>query len=322
MSYAEDCEADGFFETRVYTWIAIDPCGNTNKISFTINLVDDVAPVLTDIPADELVVCRELPPVGIIHVNDFAVDVDVTYIQSILPGPSSGTFDVQRTWTATDPCGNTSAATQHITWIPDTQIECEIDLPAQPVCNTHGVPIGATITGGLGGYEYEWNVDGVDCYIQSGQGTPEITIYVGFSVVDISLRVTDGYGCSTLCTASLDCDDPFGDFAYYPDDSGNIETDGRPVDHQAAGKSNADQLFLWPNPAKDNLNLRYHTSAAGDVSCTILDIAGPVVFNENFSAFRGLNRETISMAEMTEGMYLVNLKVPGGVMTEVFVVMR
>jgi len=285
-------------------------------------VVDDVAPVLTGVPTDELVVCKELPPAGIIHVNDYTADVDVNYIESIIPGSSAGTFDVQRTWTATDPCGNTSSATQHITWIPDTQIECEIDLPDQPACNTHGVPISSTITGGLGGYEYEWSVEGVDCYIQSAQGTPAITIYIGFSEVNISLRVTDGYGCSTVCTASLDCDDPLGNFAYHPDNTRSIEAEGRITDQQADEKKNADQLFLWPNPAKDNLNLRYFASAAGDVNCTVLNLAGQIVINKYFSAVQGLNREAISMAGMAEGMYLVNLKVPGGVMTEVFVVMR
>jgi hypothetical protein len=67
-------------------------------------------------------------------------------------------------------------------------------------CNSHGVVIGSNVEGGLGAITYMWEVIGEKCFIQSGQGTPEITIYVGWTTVEIILTVTDEFGCSTTCS--------------------------------------------------------------------------------------------------------------------------
>jgi hypothetical protein len=330
VHYAVDCIVDGYYEIRTYTWVAIDACGNANRISITVKIMDDIPPVISDVPADATFICTELLLPAIVKVEDFADDVELSFEEKILPGTSDGAFDVQRIWTATDPCGNVSSATQQITWIPDTQLECEIDLPSMISCNTHGVAIGSTVTGGLGGYEYLWQVEGSDCFIQSGQGTPEILIYVGFSVVDISLTITDGFGCSTVCEATLDCIDPLGNYSINPIDSfGDHVVESLPTSpsmirsDNSPEKDEASFLFrAWPNPVNGNLNIRYYTPSAGDVHCTIMNIAGQIVFNENFKAFNGLNKERISTSAMEPGTYLIQVRTQENVFAEVMVVME
>src|SRR5678815_980884 len=212
VTYSDNCVADGWYEHRVYTWVATDECGNSTVLTFAVDILDDVAPVFLDIPADITVICGQLPPASPVHASDYAEPITIDYEQTIGDGDAPGHYIVIRTWTATDPCGNVTVQSQHILWIPDTFIECEIVLPEVVDCNTHGVEIGSIVTGGIGPFTYVWDVIGQECFIQDGQGTSGITIYVGFFDVTISLTVTDAYGCQTVCTATLECFDPLDQF--------------------------------------------------------------------------------------------------------------
>ncbi|MEO5906087.1 MAG: hypothetical protein ABIQ11_05140, partial [Saprospiraceae bacterium] len=206
---ADDCEEDGYFERRVYSWSVSDACGNEATISFIVDIMDDVPPVFSGVPADETIICEGLPLVPAVDADDSAEPVVIVYTEEILPGSADGEFRVIREWVATDACGNSTVATQEITWIPDTFLDCGILLPDAVDCNSFDVVITTFTSGGIAPLEYLWEVEGEKCFIQSGQGTEEITIYVGFTAVDVSLTVTDAFGCSTICQATLECIDPF-----------------------------------------------------------------------------------------------------------------
>jgi hypothetical protein len=244
-----------------------------------------------------------------VELDDYAEDVTLTFEETIVQGSNSTTFNVLRTWTATDPCGNASSGTQRITWIPDTQLECEIDLPDVPACNTHGVEIGSTITGGLGGYEYLWTVDGVDCYIQSGQGTPEITIYVGFSIVNISLVVTDGFGCSTNCSATLDCDDPFEGMLIRPgSDIFHPDAEHSPKHSPFLPADDIHRIDIWPNPVEEYFNLQLYSQHSGEIKLTMVDVMGHEVMEQDLDVVEGENEQRISTSKFVPGSYMVQVQ--------------
>jgi len=205
ITFADDCEEDGYFERIVYTWVATDVCGNSTSISFSVDIMDDIPPVFSEVPDDVTIICAPLPPAQVVQTDDPAQPVTIVYSESIEPGEGPGVFIVTRKWIATDACGNSSVAVQHITWIPDTFLECDIIVPELVEFNTHGVVISSDVTGGIGPFTYLWEMVGEECFIQGGQGTPEIIIYVGWSFVKIILTVTDAYGCVSMCMTTLLC---------------------------------------------------------------------------------------------------------------------
>jgi hypothetical protein len=120
------------------TWTATDACGNTATASQTINVEDNTPPVIT-CPVDVDVNCDETVDFG-----------EATAVDECDPEPVIGYTDVvlsetcpqhiERTWTATDACGNSASCVQNIIVRdetppvisgvgPDDVIEC----PAEPV---------------------------------------------------------------------------------------------------------------------------------------------------------------------------------------------
>src|SRR6185436_1510044 len=124
-------------ERRVYTWTATDLCGNSTAISFSVDIMDDVPPVFSGVPKDAKIICQQLPPVPTVFANDPAQPVSIVYSQDIGVINAQGEYHVTRKWTATDACGNPAVAIQHILWIPDTGLACDITVPPSVNCNTH-----------------------------------------------------------------------------------------------------------------------------------------------------------------------------------------
>ena len=322
----DDCELAGYFEQRVYTWIATDVCGNATVVTFSVNVIDDLPPLISGVPADTKVTCAPLPAVPAIVAEDNAQPIAISYTESILPGTQAGTFDVTRTWVATDACGNASSASQHILWIPNTFVECAILLPPSVECSTHGVVISAMVTDGVAPYTYAWGLDGDDYLLQSGQGTSQISIYIGFSSVDVSLTVTDAYGCETVCTAVLECDDPLQGFA-----TGNHGTVDPAADHASevtvGSKSviyddSLEDVLFRPNPVNDKLQISFRSPRAQHVNMRMLNTMGQVVNTSIQNAISGWNEYTIDVSGLTEGSYLIDLQTGKEVYTQVVLVIR
>jgi hypothetical protein len=322
ITYSEDCDDDGWWEYRVYTWTATDACGNQAVLTFSIYIGDDLPPVFQDVPADITVICDGLPPVPQVHATDYASPIEITYEQVISNGNAPGEFIVTRTWTATDPCENVAQSTQTILWIPDTFGDCDILLPALVNCNSHGVVIGSDVNGGLGDLSYQWEVVGQECFIQSGQGTGEILIYVGFGEIDIFLTVTDSYGCQTVCQASLDCLDPLDDLISPP------STDNPDDDNVKTGQITSTQqdylqkLSYWPNPANTMLNLSFNAMVDREVEIAFMNFLGETVLTERMNAHVGKNTRRIDVSTLPEGTYLFQIMTDKEVHAKGIVIMR
>ncbi|MEQ1747548.1 MAG: choice-of-anchor D domain-containing protein, partial [Saprospiraceae bacterium] len=99
------------------TWTAADNCGNTRTVTQRITVVDNIKPVFTSLPANASISCTETPPaVGNPTASDgCGGSVTVTYLgQTSASGTCPGSYQLRRTWRATDACGNSTAATQTI----------------------------------------------------------------------------------------------------------------------------------------------------------------------------------------------------------------
>ncbi|MBK9175985.1 MAG: hypothetical protein IPM46_06515 [Flavobacteriales bacterium] len=104
----------------VHTWTAVDQCDNAGTATWTINVRDTEAPVLTCDLEDLVIECDELPePVECEATDNCDSDVEVTVEDVKGDYGKDCKYTVTRTYTATDDCGNSTSVTQSIVmWCP------------------------------------------------------------------------------------------------------------------------------------------------------------------------------------------------------------
>lgn len=109
------------------TWEAIDSCQNKRTGTQQITVTDNIAPTLVGIPGDMSVSCDAIPAIA---TNITATDncdnaPKITFTITSTQGTNPNQcdyyrYEIKRTWTATDICGNTTSRVQTIT-VNDTQ---------------------------------------------------------------------------------------------------------------------------------------------------------------------------------------------------------
>ena len=123
--------ANRFVIKRTYT--ATDVCGNSSSQTQTITVNDDTAPVITRIPTNVTVQCASAVPApndaAVVATDNCGGAVVITHSDQVIPGSCANKFVVQRTYTATDICGNSSSQTQTIT-VNDTTAPVITGIPA------------------------------------------------------------------------------------------------------------------------------------------------------------------------------------------------
>lgn len=122
----------------VRTWTANDDCDNSVSETQVVTYEDTVAPDIFGVPPDETVPCGGVPEAVMPRVVDRCDRAPlVDFVETIVPGPCPHSYDVVRTWTATDRCGNVNEASRTIrvrdmeppvlTVPPPLVLECEGD---------------------------------------------------------------------------------------------------------------------------------------------------------------------------------------------------
>ena len=103
--------------TLTRSWKATDFCNNTTTGSYKITVRDITAPVIT-LPPPILISCGTsiLPTfTGMATVTDNCdPNPSLTWSDTTTPGTCPGNFEINRTWVATDQCGNSTTAVQAI----------------------------------------------------------------------------------------------------------------------------------------------------------------------------------------------------------------
>jgi len=135
--------ANKFVIKRTYT--ATDHCGNSTSQTQTITVNDSTTPVITSIPTNVTVQCASAVPASndgaVVATDNCGGTLVITHSDQITPGSCANKFVIQRTYTATDACGNSSSRTQTITVndntapvitsIPaDVTLQCASAMPA------------------------------------------------------------------------------------------------------------------------------------------------------------------------------------------------
>jgi hypothetical protein len=120
------------------TWTATDDCGNSSTASQTINVVDTTPPEIT-CPDDATYECDNVGEFGMATAID-ACDPDPAIDFSDVVLNETCPLQIQRTWTATDACGNSSSCMQQIIIndlsppvISGVGADGFVECPAEPV---------------------------------------------------------------------------------------------------------------------------------------------------------------------------------------------
>ncbi|MGZ5544208.1 MAG: HYR-like domain-containing protein, partial [Limisphaerales bacterium] len=129
---ASGCGHYNYTITR--TWTATDAAGNSNSASQVITVKDTTAPVITAYPADATLDCMcDLPAANDapITASDNCSAVTITHTADVTNNVvDARQFDIQRTYFATDTCGNSSSHTQTF----------HLDIPGPPFITINGAP--------------------------------------------------------------------------------------------------------------------------------------------------------------------------------------
>ncbi len=101
--------------TIIREFVAVDECGNSSSASQAITVVDETAPVISGVGANETIECGTLPVFSEPTAEDACGSATLTFEDVLTPGACENELAVTRVWTATDECGNASTASQTIT---------------------------------------------------------------------------------------------------------------------------------------------------------------------------------------------------------------
>ena len=108
-----------FFLRR--TWLATDACGNASSRGQIVSVVDTIAPSLAGVPADRTVECDAVPLPATVTATDSCDPAPrVAFAEVRVNGTCINQYQLRRTWTATDGCGNSSARTQVLSVVDTT----------------------------------------------------------------------------------------------------------------------------------------------------------------------------------------------------------
>ena len=123
---AGDCAGN---YTIVRTFTATDDCGSSTSATQTITVEDTTAPEFTSIPADYTSECSDDLILDDATASDNCGEVTIEVSSETIAGDCVGNYTIERTFTATDDCGNSTSATQRIT-VQDTTAPEFTSIPA------------------------------------------------------------------------------------------------------------------------------------------------------------------------------------------------
>ena len=121
------------------TWTATDDCGNNVSATQIITVYDTSAPILIGVPDDATVECSALTNVPDIAATDFCDPIPTIHFEEEMVAGDQCSFELIRTWTATDACGNVTTASQTLN-VVDTTPPVFNNIPADATIDCGSIP--------------------------------------------------------------------------------------------------------------------------------------------------------------------------------------
>ncbi|MFN5355069.1 MAG: fibronectin type III domain-containing protein [Bacteroidota bacterium] len=89
---------------------------------------------------------------------------------------------------------------------------------------------------------------------------------------------------------------------------------------QAEKITTADLFQVFPNPASNDLNVRYFSEANTDITIEIVDMLGKTIYTNRFTSEEGFNTTNIQLNDFNNGIYFVRLNQSGSSEIRKFIV--
>ncbi|MEY3398429.1 MAG: hypothetical protein RL220_1023 [Bacteroidota bacterium] len=145
VEYSQTEQGNECSYTIIRVWVVTDDCENSLTYVQTITISDTEAPYFTNVPSDVTVECGDEIPASSAWAAD-ACDDMVTVTSSDEMVFNGCTYDIVRTFTATDNCGHSATATQNI-YVEDTTAPVLSEEPADLILSCDAeVPAAAEVT--------------------------------------------------------------------------------------------------------------------------------------------------------------------------------
>lgn len=80
-----------------------------------------------------------------------------------------------------------------------------------------------------------------------------------------------------------------------------------------------ERVTLWPNPAKESVNLRYLTKESGAATVKVMDLMGRTLLNRNLEVNVGENEVNLALNGLAAGSYMIVINDANGSLTRRFV---
>ncbi|MDQ3017431.1 MAG: hypothetical protein M3R25_12020, partial [Bacteroidota bacterium] len=180
------------------TWTIADDCGNANTCVQIINVIDIEAPLIT-CPPNVTIECIESSSTEFTGIATAVDNCDtaplIEFDDFTFAGPLQNGYTIQRTWLATDDCGNNMSCLQTIT--VENPLDPEITgLPFDTICSGETVTFTAEDQG-FGPALYNWTF---------GSGSsPATATGIGPHTVTYTYNASNGgVGASVVLTVTLD----------------------------------------------------------------------------------------------------------------------
>ena len=113
----------------IRTYIVTDDFGQADTVSHVIHVVDQQAPIFTNVPSDATVECGDPIPSNQPVAIDNCNGVTITFTDEMTSTGCGNTGTLLRTWYATDACGNVNTETTVYTLVDNTAPAMS-DVPA------------------------------------------------------------------------------------------------------------------------------------------------------------------------------------------------
>lgn len=149
------------------------------------------------------------------------------------------------------------------------------------------------------GASYDWSVTGGT--INSGQGTHEITVTWGAPGTGyVNITETSAAECEGIATELIVNIDPVG-----------------------VAESFINEISLYPNPARELLNIELYSEKDANINIHIVNQIGQIVVNRSENLSSGNNKITINTSDLQNGYYTVKLiSADGSLVQEKFMKMK
>ncbi|WP_299381255.1 Ig-like domain-containing protein, partial [uncultured Lacinutrix sp.] len=135
----------------------IDDCGNISLITGTFTVEDTTPPTFNQsLPGDITVSFDNIPSVPNINASDDCGNVTVTFNETESGDICTGSYNITRTWVATDDCNLTTTHIQVLT-VTQPVLGATISSQTNSLCGSSDASATVTPTGGTAPYTYQWN---------------------------------------------------------------------------------------------------------------------------------------------------------------------